>query len=462
MRFQALQQRLDEILADQGLTGAWVGVKVVSVDTGAVLYQRNPDGHFVPASNMKLFTAAAALDVLGPDFRFVTRLVSDRRPSGGVLDGDLYLVGGGDPTVLPQTLVEMASAFARTAGVRRVTGRLVADDTWFDDVRLGEDWLWDDEPSWTTPQISALTLAPDEDYDVGTVMVEARATSPGRPADVRFVPENTYLTLDARVVTGPGGSASSLHVTRQHGTNRIIVTGTLPPGGYVRQWVTVWEPTLYAADVLRLALERAGVHVEGPVVRERAPEPARRMEFARRVSPPLCDIVVVMLKLSNNGIAETLVKTMGAVRRGEGSWKAGLNVLREFLRSVGIDPGRMQVRDGSGKSHSNLVTPTQLTQLLVAMWRHPQRDRFYQALPVAGVSDRLVGGSLRNRLKGTLAEGNARAKTGSLTSKHGLSGYVRTRRGELLAFAMLFNHYLGPDPVAVEDAIVGALAEYSG
>ena len=184
MRFQALQQRLDEILADQGLTGAWVGVKVVSVDTGAVLYQRNPDGHFVPASNMKLFTAAAALDVLGPDFRFVTRLVSDRRPSGGVLDGDLYLVGGGDPTVLPQTVVEMASAFARTTGVRRITGRLVADDTWFDDMRLGEDWLWDDEPSWTTP--------PDRRVDAGARRGLRRGHRHGGGAPPRRAARLTY------------------------------------------------------------------------------------------------------------------------------------------------------------------------------------------------------------------------------------------------------------------------------
>ncbi|WP_324716702.1 D-alanyl-D-alanine carboxypeptidase/D-alanyl-D-alanine-endopeptidase [Carboxydochorda subterranea] len=462
VQLQALRERLDQILSDPGLSGAWIGARVISVDTGRVLYAINPDKRFVPASNMKLFTAAAALDVLGPDFRFVTRVVSGGRPSGGVLEGDLYLVGGGDPTVLPQTLEELAAAFARTSGVRKVTGRLVADDTWFDDIRLGEDWLWDDEPSWTTPQISALTLAPNEDFDVGTVIVEVRGTTPGRPAEVHLVPDNAYVTLDARVVTGAEGGARDVSFTREHGTNRIIVSGTLPPGATARQWVTVWEPTLYAADVFRLALERAGVRVEGPTVRGHAPEKARQVEWARRQSPPLSDILVVMLKLSNNGIAETLVKTMGAVRRGEGSWKAGLDVMRDSLRSMGIDPSAMLLRDGSGKSHSDLVTPAQVTQLLAAMWPHPHKEPFYRALPVAGAPDRLVGGTLRSRMRGTLAEGNARAKTGSLTAVHSLSGYVRTRRGELLAFSMLFNHYLGPDPVAVEDGVVAALAAFDG
>ncbi|MGH2771369.1 MAG: D-alanyl-D-alanine carboxypeptidase/D-alanyl-D-alanine endopeptidase, partial [Actinomycetota bacterium] len=318
-----LAEDLDKILSDRRLEGAQAGVVVRAASTGELLYSRNADVRLLPASNEKLLSAFAALEVLGPSYRFKTGALADGAQQGEALKGDLYLKGTGDPTMLAADYRELAAKVAAT-GIRIVEGGLVADDTWFDDVRLGPDWAWDDEPYAYGAQVSALTVSADEDFDAGSVIVDvAPGEAPGRPARVALTPATDYLTVLDRAVTVEAGATPSVAVDRSHGANTLVVTGTVPLGAAaIRSARSVWDPTGYAAAIFRDALLEHGVRVSGPTSRAAAPETSR--ELAHRESIPLSRLLVPFLKLSNNGHAEVLVKAMGRHVHGAGTWDAGL------------------------------------------------------------------------------------------------------------------------------------------
>jgi D-alanyl-D-alanine carboxypeptidase/D-alanyl-D-alanine-endopeptidase (penicillin-binding protein 4) len=330
-----------------------------------------------------------------------------------------------------------------------VTGELVADDTWFDATRLGSDWAWDDEPYYYAAQVSALTVAPDTDYDAGTVIVESRpGSAAGQPASLTPVPPNDYVRIVNRATTGPAGSGNTISVDREHGSNTIVVSGSLPAGGDVdREWASVWEPTGYAAAVFRAALARHGVRVVGGTGTRATPHEAR--PIADHASMTLAELLVPFLKLSNNGHAEVLTKAMGRQAYGDGTWPAGIRAARTALAGLGVDTSTIRMVDGSGLSRQDLLTNRQITNLLVAAQSRAWFPAWYASLPIAGEPDRLVGGTLRSRMTGTPAAHNVHAKTGSLTGVNALSGYVTGADGHRLVFSMLTNNYL----VGVTDLI---------
>ncbi|WP_422646880.1 D-alanyl-D-alanine carboxypeptidase/D-alanyl-D-alanine endopeptidase [Actinoalloteichus caeruleus] len=457
----ALTADLDRILDDPRLAGARTAVVVRSAETGETLYDRGGSDLLLPASNGKLLTAAAALSALGPDHRFTTSLHAASPPRGGALPGDLHLRGTGDPTMLAEDYAELAERLVE-AGVRVVRGDLVADDTWFDEVPLGVGWSWDDEPYYYSAQISALTVAPDTDYDSGTVVVRVvPGDQPGDPTTVEVVPPTDHVRVVNQSTTAMAEDAAGFAVERRRGGNDIVVRGSLAAGsGPVERYSTVDDPTGYAADVLRSALDEAGIRVNGGIRRGATPEDA--VQLAVRESMPLRELLVPFMKLSNNGHAEILVKTLGAELRGSGTWAAGTEVLSEELAELGLPAAGYRMVDGSGLSRMDMVTAGQLADLLVQAREEPWFEVFLASLPVAGDPDRLVGGTLRSRMAGTEAEGNVLAKTGSLTGVTGLSGYVTATDGQPLVFSILSNNYLSPSPRDVEDAVAVRLAEYRG
>ncbi|MEV0002213.1 D-alanyl-D-alanine carboxypeptidase/D-alanyl-D-alanine-endopeptidase [Micromonospora sp. NPDC050980] len=455
-----LHATIDAVLADSRLDGAQAGVVVVDTTTGRTLYDRNGSRRLVPASNTKLLTSTAAMELLGPGHRFTTDVSADGPRRAGLLSGDLYLRGGGDPTMLAADYDRLAAQVAAT-GVRVVTGNLVADDTRYDGSRLGPDWTWDDEPYYYAAQVSALTVAPDTDYDAGTVIVNA---TPGARAGARpkisMTPANGWLRIDNRAETVADGE-TTISVEREHGSNTVVVTGQIAVGEATESdWVTVWEPTGYAADVFRSALRRHGVRVLGrTVLGVSTPDDARPL--ARHDSMPLADLLVPFLKLSNNGHAEVLTKELGRMLSGSGTWSAGLSAIGEYVGDAGMDTGTLRQRDGSGLSRRNLIPSAQFVTLLSAVRAEPWFDTWYAALPVAGNADRFVGGTLRSRMAGTAAANNVHAKTGSLTGVSGLSGYVTDADGRLLAFSIVLNNYLTSSVKGLEDQIAIALAAYT-
>jgi D-alanyl-D-alanine carboxypeptidase/D-alanyl-D-alanine-endopeptidase (penicillin-binding protein 4) len=454
-----LQQRLDSLLNDSRYNGSQVALVVRDATTGETLYDRNGGQRMLPASNTKLFSSAAAMHVLGPSYRFHTDVLATGPVHGGQLLGDLYLKGYGDPTALESDYAGLAKQLAKS-GVRRVVGDLIADDTYFDRVRLGDSWAWDDESFYYSAQISALTLAPDTDYDSGTAIVESRpGATVGAPVDLTLVPANGVLKLVNTAKTGAAGTPNTLNVEREHGTNIVRVTGSVPLGASVGQdWVTVWEPEVYAADVFRRALAAQGISVIGKIKNAGSPTTARVL--ARDESMTVGELMNPFLKLSNNMHAETLVKAMGAVAEAEGSWSAGLGVVTDYAKNLGVDTSTIRLSDGSGLSRKVNVTADSITDLLIGVQKEPWWQQWYDALPIAGNADRFTGGTLRSRMRNTPAANNLHGKTGSLTGVTSLSGYVTNADGRKLVFAMISNNYL-VSPRSIEDAVGVTLASWS-
>ncbi|MFG1623375.1 D-alanyl-D-alanine carboxypeptidase/D-alanyl-D-alanine-endopeptidase [Kribbella sp. NPDC049227] len=455
----ALQQQLDTLLNDARYDGSQVALVVRDATTGETLYDRNGDQRMLPASNTKLFTSTAAMHTLGPSYRFHTDVLATAPVRDGKLQGDLYLKGYGDPTALESDYVGLAKQL-RATGVRRVDGDLIADDTYFDHARLGDSWAWDDEPFYYSAQISALTLAPNTDYDSGTAIVESRpGAAVGAPVKLTLVPGNGVLKLVSTAKTGAAGSSNTLSIERDHGTNIVRVTGSVPLGASVGQeWVTVWEPELYAADVFERALAAEGIRVDGHIKNAASPATARRL--ARDESMTVGELMTPFLKLSNNMHAETLVKAMGAVVEAEGSWSAGLGVVTDYAKSVGVDTSRIRLSDGSGLSRKVNVTADSVTDILIGVQKEPWWQQWYDGLPIAGNPDRFVGGTLRSRMLNTPAANNLHGKTGSLTGVTALSGYVSNQDGRKLVFSMISNNYLN-SPRSIEDAVGVTLASWS-
>ncbi|WP_214409558.1 D-alanyl-D-alanine carboxypeptidase/D-alanyl-D-alanine endopeptidase [Sphaerisporangium fuscum] len=448
-----LVKDIDQVLNASNLTVARAGVVIKNAATGEQLYAQDPGKVFIPASNTKLLTSAAAVDTLGLDYRFTTSVLNSGRRLGSTLAGDLYLKGTGDPTMLAADYDGLAAKVAES-GVKLVTGKLIADDTWFDDARLGTDWAWDDESYYYAAQISALTASPDTDYDAGSVIVSVSpGDAPGAPAKVTTTPETDYLQIENHATTG---SETDVLVERVHATNKVVITGTV--AGKYDEWVAVWDPTAYAASLFRKALAKHGVRVLGPTGRGAAPEAAKSV--TEHQSMPLGQLLVPFLKLSNNMHAEILTKAMGRKVSGKGTWDAGLAVTRAFANKNGMK--NLRLRDGSGLSRLDGFTPGELTAYLITMKSKPWFQTWYDALPIAGNADRMTGGTLRSRMAGTPAANNVHAKTGSLTSATSLSGYVTSADGEPLVFSIMTNGYLTGNPkTSVEDAIAVRLAKFS-
>jgi D-alanyl-D-alanine carboxypeptidase/D-alanyl-D-alanine-endopeptidase (penicillin-binding protein 4) len=456
-----LKANLDRIVGDPSYSGAQVGLEVREAKSGKVLYAHNANKRLNPASNTKLLTSTAAMKTLGKGHRFATQVLSDGLPSGGTVHGNLYLKGGGDPTTLAKDYDELAKTVARR-GVHKITGNLIADDSYFDSRRLGSFWTWDAEPYYYQAQISGLTAAPNTDYDSGTVMVKiSPGEHPGDKATVSLQPKTDYVTINNKATTGAKDSSDTSDAVRRHGNNTIDVTGSIPAGADTDTvWATVWGPTKYAAGLFRDALAKHDIKLDGKLRTGKTPSRARRLAVHRSMT--LGKMLTPFLKLSNNMHAEHLTKTMGRKTRNEGTWPAGLAAIKKDARSFGVDTDKIRMVDGSGLSRGDQISPHQLTTVMRGVRDKPWFKTWYNALPIAGKSKRMVGGTLRYRMTGTAAAGNLHGKTGSLTGASGLSGYVTDSDGTKLVFSMLSNNYLVDSVQSLEDAVGVTLANYDG
>ncbi|WP_127505504.1 D-alanyl-D-alanine carboxypeptidase/D-alanyl-D-alanine endopeptidase [Actinoplanes solisilvae] len=447
---------IDDVLADPVLAGSQVGVVVADARTGATVVDRGGTRRLLPASNAKLFTSAAAMSILGPGHRFVTEARAFGVRRGGSLDGDLHLRGEGDPALTPEGLDALARDVA-ASGLRVVTGDLVADDTSFDSQRRGLEWAWDDEAYSGAAPVSALTVAPDKNYLAATVSVKV-SPSPvdNGPTRISVEPAGARMTVVNEAITV--GNATAISVTRGHGSNKLTVTGQIAAKAQsVIETVAVWDATALTANVFDAALRRHGVRVHGRIVTGKA-TPAEAALVARHAGPPLRELMAPLLKLSNNVMSELLVKAIGRRAAGVGSWAAGTNAVAAYLGGLGLDTATMRQVDGSGLSRRNLVPPATFARFLMAVRSEPWFPVWQAALPVAGDPDPMIGGTLRNRMRGTVAAGNVRAKTGTLTGAAALSGYVTGPGDRPLVFSAIINNQLSPTVTPVLDRIAIALA----
>lgn len=459
-----LVKTLDGLLTRASLAGSTTSMQVRDGATGAVVYSRNADQRVMPASNQKLLTSAAAMEVLGPNYRFHTRVVYTGTKTGRTVAGNVYLKGQGDPTLTFGEFDKLATAVAN-AGITKFTGSLVADDTWFDRTPLGLDWSWNDESYAFAAPISALTVAATGEFDTGSVAVRTGpGATAGTPGKVGLTPPNSNVKVVNRTVTGPATAKDSVTAFREHGTNTVTVVGTVPLRGAVGlDLVSVQSPALLAASVFRDALKRHGVTVVAPAIGVGA-APATAKQVVDRPSMPLSQLLTPFLKLSNNGHAELLTKAMGRARtpNAPGSWDTGLAAAGTALTGLGVDLNVVRMGDGSGVTRRDQLTTRQLTNLLQAAQRRPWFATWYAALPIAGAPGRLVGGTLANRMTGTAAALNLHGKTGTMTGVNALSGYVNDTTGRRLVFSMVSNNAMSDVHLLLDEAAAELAASGSG
>jgi D-alanyl-D-alanine carboxypeptidase/D-alanyl-D-alanine-endopeptidase (penicillin-binding protein 4) len=460
----ALVKDIDAILADTALAHGYWGVVVRSLKSNETLYALNPRKLMLPASNMKIVTLAAAAERLGWNYTYDTWVFGTGPIANGVgvLNGDLLVVGSGDPSI--GTIDGMADrVFAnwaerlKSAGIRTITGRVIGDDNAFDDDELGFGWSWDDLQDDYAAGISGLQF----NENMARVTV-GPGPAAGSSAAVSIAPSYTGLTIDSDVTTVAAGAAASVSVRRLPGRSTLVLRGAVALGEAPRVLnASVDNPTLFFVNTLRAALIASGIDVRGPAVDvddlPSAPPHPSTPPLIAYSSPRLSVLAMRLMKISQNQYAETFLKTMGAAL-GTPTAAAGRAAVQTTLQGWGVQPADLIQRDGSGLSRYDYVTPGALATILAHIDRDDRlRGPFEASLPIAGRD-----GGLVNRMKGTPAEGNARAKTGSMTSVRGLSGYVTTADGEPLVFSILANNFDAP-PVTITnaaDAIVVRLATF--
>ena len=455
----ALGGAVHSVLSDPAFARSRWGVVIESADSGQVLYRRDAARLFLPASNLKLVTAAAALTRLGTDFRWTTTVLARGPRRGDTLAGDLLVVGRGDPTfavdetgdsldVLTSLRPWVDSLTSR--GIRVVRGRVAGDASAFPGPPLGRGWAWDDLDADYAAPVGALQ------FNESVAWIEA-TPSPvvGAPARLLLQPWDAPLRVYGTVTTAPADSnAARLVWSRAPFRDSVTVAGTLQAGHVpVRLPVAMPDPTRYFESALTEALTEGGIGVLGAPAGDTTTADTL---FTWR-SPPLSAVLPLLLKPSQNQIAETLLRTLALQATGVGSVDSARAAIRDVLAAFGVAGDACVLADGSGLSRYDAVAPEAIAAVLEAMYHRPDFPAYLDALPVAGED-----GTLAKRFLGTAAAGNAHAKTGSMTGVRTLSGYVRTADGETLLFVLMANNVTAPGRLAeaAEDRIVERLAVF--
>ena len=479
------RKRVETALAAPGPDKGFWGLLVTDAATGEVVYARNADNYFSPASDAKLFTTALALASLGPDFRLRTVLGTTGSVSGAgpnqMLAGDLILKGAGDANLSnrkfpydkkvervgapDKVLDEMADAVA-SSGIKTISGDVVVDDSLFARERFPSGWTTDDILWSYGAAVSAIAI------NDNTFTLDVRpGDRDGALAAYSVEPATDFYTVENIARTGVPGSAEKLSVSREPGSHAILLGGTIPARGPPRKLtIAVEEPAEYAAHLLVSLLEARGVHVNGTARAHHTfhandwlisspHDDAPLTVLAEHLSPTLSDDVRLTNKMSENLHAELLLLLSAHERAGIATRDEAVKFAANFFRTAGIADGDVILHDGSGLSRGDLVTPRAVVQMLTYATRQPWGEVYRSSLPVAGED-----GTLSERMKHTAAEGRISAKTGTIDHVNSLSGYATTARGAHLVFSILGdnNSLHAPAADAVLDSIAVAMVEEIG
>lgn len=424
-----LVQKLDGYVHVDAVKRGNVGVLVKSLKDDRVLYSHHANQILIPASCMKLIVTSATLDALGPDYRFKTEVLASGVTIRGVLNGDLILKGYGDSSLDSKGLGQMADA-VRAAGITEVKGDLVADDSYFDSQRFGWGWSWDYEPANYAAPVGALVL------NHNATDLITKPGKAGEPVLVTCGPGCGHFQIENTAKTDAAGAKGRVRANRRRGTNVIVVSGSIAADAKPSvSNFSVDDPTAWIADVFARMLRERGITVSGKVRTGTAPSGAKLVN--RHESEPLSSILENINRHSINVMAECLVRTLGAEKKGRGNCGSGIDAETEFLTRIGVESDEVNISDGSGLSRCDMVSPNAFVKILSYMYKSPNSKVWLESLPVAGGD-----GTLYFSMKGTAAEGNLRAKTGNLGWVQSTAGYVTTKGGEPLAFALIQNNYM--------------------
>jgi D-alanyl-D-alanine carboxypeptidase/D-alanyl-D-alanine-endopeptidase (penicillin-binding protein 4) len=472
-----LQAKIRAILSRPALMRGRVGIKVVSLDTNTVLFEDSAEKYFMPASNMKSFTVSTALSKLSPDFRFVTSVYAAAKPDAdGTVKGGLTIYGRGDPSIAAsfnngdyyRGMQNLADKIQQ-AGVKKIDGDLVGDESYFTGGAIPPGWEWDDLQWYYGAEVSALTVD-DNSLDVNV----KPGSSVGSFANVTLAPAVTGVTVKNTVTTAPSGTKLQPEIFRPLAQNVFEVSGKIAvndPGAVANFGsVAVTRPALVFVALLRQLLEQKGVLITGQT---RVSTPMDRaamsvssstpwIEIAKLESPPLSVVAAKTLKPSQNLYTELILRALGENLADKNSNKTsdqkGIAIVDKFLREAGVADGSVMMYDASGLSRHDLVTPASLVQIYTYMSKGPYAQIWRDALPVGGVD-----GTLKTRLKGAATANNVHAKTGTIDQVSALSGYLNSASGERLVFSIMTNEIMSQNlRQSTIDEIVTLLANYNG
>lgn len=460
--------KIDETFNDARFTEAVWGAKIKSLETGSVWYERNATELFTPASNEKIPTSAAALEILGPGYTFKTTFSAIGAINDHVLDGHLVAWSNGDPTLYtrmmksPTEVFEQLAATLKEKGITEITGNVIGNDDAFDDQHIGEGWKTGYLDAWYAAEFGPLQL--NENYV--DIQITPPQTLDGQVTVEPNLP-SSYYTIQNNIVVAPTGN-TSLSASRELGSKTIVLTGLAVPGTKGSELSpTLPNPTLWYATVLKETLEKNGIAVKGEAVDidDLDPELRAVLESSEESllmehrSAPLSEILTVLMKRSQNLYAETMPRLISWEKNGKGTFEGGKELVAEKLEVMGVEKGANSYIDGSGLSALNKISPTHLVSILEWMGKSSQNGSLWrEMMPIAGVD-----GTLSRRMKGTPAEGNVHAKTGTISGVRSLSGYVTTADGEELVFSFIVNNSTASNSATEEvtDGVLALIAGYS-
>ena len=432
-----LSERISSLMNGSVANSSDVTLQVVDVETGAVVAERNANMTLAPASNMKLFTTGAAIDLLHPEFQVTTTVfMRGAADASGTLTGDVKVVGHGDPTIGGRfhdghstAVIDEWATDLKRASVKTIHGNLIFEYGYMDTEYI--------HPSWPVNQLTAWYEAPVAAFSLqeNCVQVRVAPSRPKKPCVVQFEPPTAFLGLEESCITGRGVP----FITRYRNSNTIVVRGGTPArGGITEVFVTIENPVQYFATVTHETFVRNGINVQGQIIvtpRDDRPD----WRAVSQHTTPLKSVVDVINKKSQNHYAEELVKIIGAETKKEGTWSAGTGTVTEWLTGkLGVPSDEYHQADGSGMSRDNRASANAFVRLLRYMWtKSPYREEFVSSLPFSGDPDSKFG----HRLRQAPYARQVFAKTGYIAGVVGLSGYVRGGSGRIYAFSFIFNRY---------------------
>lgn len=466
----ALQSQIRFILSRNELQRGQVGVKIASLNSNKLIYDQNSEKYFMPASNMKSYTVAAAIERLSPNFRFSTSVYAPAMPDeSGNLKGNLTIYGRGDVSFSTafddgdyyKGLDALAEKIVQ-AGIKKIEGDLIGDDSYFSGNPTPFTWEWDDmQWNWGV-EISALNV------NNNSVDLSVKPSSVGAPCNVLLLPASPVFKIQNTCVTSANGTQRNLKVTKKLEQNILEISGSMPAGDKTYTgYIAVSRPAEMFIALLRQSLEKKGVVITGrnSLINPKAKyfSQTAPVEIAKIESVPLSIIAQKTMKPSQNMFTETLLWTLGEqlgdkTKPNLSSAERGIGVVSNFLTQVGIASDAVKQYDGSGLSRHNLITPNSAVQLYTFMSKSRYAQTWNDSLTIGGID-----GTLRNRFKNTKAAGNVRGKTGTIDQVSALSGYVTTAAGEKVVFSIIINGVAETSTrQAVIDEIVVALANFNG
>jgi D-alanyl-D-alanine carboxypeptidase/D-alanyl-D-alanine-endopeptidase (penicillin-binding protein 4) len=438
---ETIQSKIRQYLKRPGVRSAQWGIQILDPADNKVLVEVNPDKPFLPASVLKVVTTSAAIEKLGPDFRYRTGVYTNGTlDAEGSVSGDIILVGRGDPNLVDTygelnrkpALLDLAEQL-RDLGIKEIQGDIIGDDSYFNIDSPVKGWTASDLKTLYGAPVNALSI------NNNVIWVTASPSKYKKPVLINIEPGTSYFRIRNQAVTGSRKGRRTLSARLLRGTNTIVVSGRLPSSQTYRQPIVLEKPAETTATIFKEELQRQGITIHGKVstIHDRDTSREERDDWAllaEHQSLPLTRALEIINKHSQNLHAEMLLRTLGAEFLEEGTNEAGLEVVRDFLVEAGIDSEKIRLNDGCGLSRENFLTPRFQTSLLEFLSSRPYFNLFINTLSISGTD-----GTLRNRLSALEVKGSVHAKTGTLNGVNTLSGYITTLSGRNLIFSIFAN-----------------------